>query len=81
MDEFEVTVLSDLAALKSQMASLIGLGQPGRLTMLEQRMEQHEVYLQRMKGLGGSIFCRSDFGTHRDRLFQALATANVSRDC
>jgi hypothetical protein len=51
MDDFEVTVLSDLAALKSQMASLIGLGQPGRLTMLEQRMEQHEVYLQRMKGL------------------------------
>lgn len=50
MDEFEVTVLSDLAALKSQMASLIGLGQPGRLTMLEQRMEQHEIYLQRMKG-------------------------------
>jgi hypothetical protein len=50
MDEFEVTVLSDLAALKSQMASLIGLGQPGRLTMLEQRLEQHEVYLQRMKG-------------------------------
>jgi len=35
MDEFEVTVLSDLAALKSQMGSLIGLGQPGRLTMLE----------------------------------------------
>jgi hypothetical protein len=50
MEDFEVTVLSDLAALKSQMASLIGLGQPGRLTMLEQRMEQHEVYLQRMKG-------------------------------
>ena len=50
MDDFEATVLSDLSALKSQMASLIGLGQPGRLTMLEQRMEQHEVYLQRMKG-------------------------------
>lgn len=50
MEDFEVTVLSDLAALKSQMASLIGLGQPGRLTMLEQRMEQHEVYLQRIKG-------------------------------
>lgn len=55
MDEFEVTVLSDLAALKSQMASLIGLGQPGRLTMLEQRMEQHEVYLQRMKGWVGAF--------------------------
>ena len=50
MEDFEVTVLSDLAALKSQMASLIGLGQPGRLTMLEQRMEQHEIYLQRIKG-------------------------------
>ncbi len=56
MDDFEITVLSDLAALKSQMASLIGLGQPGRLTMLEQRMEQHELYLQRMKGLVGAFF-------------------------
>ena len=56
MDDFERTVLSDLAALKSQMASLIGLGQPGRLTMLEQRMERHEVYLQKMKGLVGALF-------------------------
>jgi len=56
MDEFEVTVLSDLAALKSQMGALIGLGQPGRLTMLEQRLERHEVYLQRMKGLIGAFF-------------------------
>ncbi|MGC1782745.1 MAG: hypothetical protein WA708_09520 [Acidobacteriaceae bacterium] len=56
MDDFEMTVLSDLAALKSQMASLIGLGQPGRLTMLEQRMERHEIYLQKMKGLAGAFF-------------------------
>ena len=56
MDDFVATVLSDLAALKSQMGSLIGLGQPGRLTMLEQRMEQHELYLQRMKGLVGAFF-------------------------
>lgn len=56
MDKFEVIVLSDLAALKSQMAALIGLGQPGRLTMLEQRLERHEVYLQRMKGLMGALF-------------------------
>lgn len=55
MDDFEMAVLSDLAALKSQMASLIGLGQPGRLTMLEQRMERHEIYLQRMKGLAGAF--------------------------
>ncbi len=56
MDDFERIVLSDLAALKSQMASLIGLGQPGRLTMLEERMERHEVYLQKMKGLVGAFF-------------------------
>lgn len=56
MDDFEVKVLSDLAALKSQMGSLIGLGQPGRLTMLEQRMEQHEIYLQRMKGWVAAFF-------------------------
>ncbi|HZC43484.1 MAG TPA: hypothetical protein VE195_04870 [Acidobacteriaceae bacterium] len=56
MEDFEMAVLSDLAALKSQMASLIGLGQPGRLTMLEQRMEQHEIYLQRMKGWVAAFF-------------------------
>lgn len=56
MDDFEVTVLSDLAALKSQMAALIGLGQPGRLTILEQRLERHEIYMQRMKGLMGALF-------------------------
>ncbi len=56
MDDFEVTVLSDLAALKSQMAALIGLGQPGRLTTLEQRLERHEIYMQRMKGLMGALF-------------------------
>ncbi len=55
MDDFEMTVLSDLAALKSQMASLIGLGQPGRLAILEQRMERHEIYLQRLKGVAGAF--------------------------
>lgn len=56
MNEFEVTVLSDLAALKSQMAALLGMGQPGRLTLLEERLERHEVYVQRMRGVAGGIF-------------------------
>lgn len=56
MGDFEVTVLSELAALKSQMGALIGLGQPGRLNMLEQRLERHEIYLQRMKGIVGALF-------------------------
>ena len=55
MDDFERAVLSDLAALKSQMGSLIGLGQPGRLALLEERIERHEVYLQRTKGLMGAL--------------------------
>lgn len=54
MDEFEAAVLSDLAALKSQMAALIGLGQPGRLSILEERMERHEIYLQKIRGLAGA---------------------------
>lgn len=56
MHEFEGTVLADLAALKSQMAALIGQGQPGRLTALEDRLERHEIYLQRMKGFAGALF-------------------------
>lgn len=56
MTDFESNVLSDLAALKSQMGALIGLGQPGRITTLERRLEKHELYLQRMKGLVGAFF-------------------------
>ncbi len=56
MYEFEATVLADLAALKSQMASLIGQGQPGRLNTLEERLERHELYLQRIKGFAGALF-------------------------
>lgn len=56
MGDFEVTVLSELATLKSQMGALIGLGQPGRLNMLEQRLERHEIYMQRMKGVVGALF-------------------------
>lgn len=56
MGDFEITVLSELAALKSQMGALIGLGQPGRLNILEERLERHEVYMQRMKGVVGALF-------------------------
>jgi len=56
MEDFQMSVLSDLSALKSQMASLIGQGQPGRLAILEQRMDRHEVYMQRMRGVVGAFF-------------------------
>jgi hypothetical protein len=54
MTEFEGQVLADLSVLKSQMDQLMGRGQPGRLTQIEARVEQHERSVQRMKGLAGA---------------------------
>ena len=33
----------------------VSFGQPGRLTQLEERVEQHERSVQRMKGLVGAV--------------------------
>ena len=52
MNEFERTVLADLATLKAEMKILLGNGQPGRLRQLELRVEQHERLVQRASGLG-----------------------------
>ena len=51
MTEFEGQVLADLSVLKSQMEQVMGIGQKGRLTQLEERVERHERSVQRMKGL------------------------------
>ncbi len=55
MTDFEARVLEDLSALKSQMAALIGVGQPGRLNQLEDRVARHERTVQRLKGVGGGF--------------------------
>jgi hypothetical protein len=55
MTEFEGQVLADLSVLKSQMKSLMGIGQPGRLTLLEERVERHERSVQRLKGRAGAV--------------------------
>jgi hypothetical protein len=54
MTEFEGQILADLSVLKSQMKQLMGIGQPGRLAQLEDRVEQHERSVQRIKGLIGA---------------------------
>ena len=54
MTEFEGQVLADLSVLKSQMQQLMGIGQPGRIAELEDRVERHERAVQRMKGLVGA---------------------------
>lgn len=51
MTEFEGQVLADLSVLKSQMEQLMGIGQPGRITQIEERVERHERSVQRIKGL------------------------------
>ena len=51
MTEFESKALADLSVLKSQMQQLMGIGQPGRLNMLEDRVQRHEQAVQRMKGV------------------------------
>jgi hypothetical protein len=55
MTEFEGQVLADLSVMKNQINQLLGIGQPGRLTQLEERVEQHERSVQRMKGLVGAV--------------------------
>ncbi len=55
MTEFEAQVLADLGVLKSQMRSLLGIGEPGRLNRLEERVEAHEHSLERVKGLAGAM--------------------------
>jgi hypothetical protein len=37
------------------MEQLLGLGQPGRLTQVEDRLLHHEQALQRMKGMMGAF--------------------------
>lgn len=55
MTEFERQVLSELCVLQAQMKELLGIGQPGRLHKLEERVDAHERSVQRMKGVGGTF--------------------------
>jgi hypothetical protein len=50
MTEFEARVLADLNVLKSQMEQVMGIGQPGRLHQLEDRVTLSEGAILKMKG-------------------------------
>ncbi len=54
--EFERRVLADLVELKALVRTLVGNGQPGRVQLMEQRLEQHEAMLQRGKALVIAMF-------------------------
>ena len=55
MTDFEGQVLADLSVLKSQMEEVLGNGQPGRLSLLECRMLEHEKIVQRLKGMAAAF--------------------------
>ena len=52
MTDFERQVLEDLATLKTQMKSIVGNGQPGRLHHLESSVERQHAALQKFAGAG-----------------------------
>ena len=54
MTEFEGQVLADLSVLKAQMRQVMGIGEPGRLNQLEERVDRHERSVQRLKGVAGA---------------------------
>jgi hypothetical protein len=47
----ERTVLADLVELKALVRTLVGNGQPGRVRLIEERLERHEALLQRGKAV------------------------------
>jgi hypothetical protein len=55
MTDFEAQVVADLHVLRSQMDQLMGVGQPGRLHHLEQRVSASEQTVQRMKGVAAAF--------------------------
>ena len=55
MTEVEAQVLRELSALKAQMDQLLGIGQPGRLHEIEERVASHERSVQRLKGMAGAL--------------------------
>ncbi len=55
MTESERRVLEDLSELRTQMHSLVGDGNAGRIKQIEDKVERHEAFVQRAGGLGAAI--------------------------
>ena len=70
MTEFEGQVLADLRVLKSQMDQLHGIGQPGRLHLLEQRVTENEQGGEPDEGRRGRVWHGADGGSPGDQLFE-----------
>ena len=51
----EQKVLEDLSQLKAQMRWLVGNGHPGKLKELEERVERHEQFVNRVGGISAFV--------------------------
>lgn len=51
----EQKVLEDLSQLKAQMRWLVGNGHPGKLKELEDRVERHEQFVNRVGGISAFV--------------------------
>jgi hypothetical protein len=52
MNDFEERVLRDLSELKAHMRWVVGNGNEGKIQEIEERVQKHEAYLQRVSGIG-----------------------------
>jgi hypothetical protein len=48
--EFQLKVIESLAALKTQLTEVVGNGQPGRLGIIETKVDQHAEDIAAAKG-------------------------------
>jgi hypothetical protein len=55
ISDFERQVLEDLAELKTNMRWVIGNGNEGKMQEIEERVERHEIYLQRFTGIATAV--------------------------
>ena len=55
IQDFEQKVLEDLSQLKAQMRWLVGNGHPGKLKELEDRVERHEQFVNRVGGISAFV--------------------------
>ena len=53
--DFERQVLEDLTEIKTNMRWLLGNGKPGYLKDLTDRVDRHELVVQRFTGIGGAL--------------------------
>lgn len=52
MNDFEERVLRDLSELKAHMRWVVGSGNQGKIQEMEERLQKHEAYVQRIGGIG-----------------------------